>query len=65
MVSRLAFETLVRFAVVHQVPDAVHRVFENRSGCEHDHPNCRIDKRNDADSRYETGDLSSEAEVFE
>ena len=65
MVMRLAFETLVRLAVVEQVADTVHRVFEDRSGGKHDHPNCRINKGNDVESRYESGDLSSEAEVFE
>ena len=65
MVIRLAFETLIRPAVVEQITDAVHRVFENRSGGKYDHPNCRIDKGNDVEGGYEAGDLTSEAEIFE
>ncbi len=65
MVCRSAFETLVRLAVVEQIADAVYRVFENRSGGKDDDTDLWINKGNDVESRYEAGDLSSEAEVFE
>jgi hypothetical protein len=65
MPCRSAFETLVRLAVVEQIADTVHRVFEDRSGGKDDHSDLWINKGNDVESRYEAGDLSSEAEVFE
>ena len=58
-------EALVRLAVVEQVTDAVHHVLENRSGGKDDDTDGCIDKGNDVESGYESGDLSSEAEVFE
>ena len=65
MVIRSAFETLVRLTVVQQIADTVHRVFQNRSGGKYDHSDLWINKGNDVESRYEAGDLTSEAEVFE
>ncbi len=65
MVRQSAIETLVRLAVVKQIADAVHRVFENRGCGKDDHSDLWINKGNDVESRYEAGDLTSEAEVFE
>ncbi len=65
MVRQSAIETLVWLAVVEQIADAVYRVFEDRSGGKDDHSDLWINKGNDVESRYEAGDLSSEAEVFE
>jgi hypothetical protein len=62
---RSAFETLVRLAVVEQIADAVHHVFENRSGGKDDDTDLWINKWNDVESRNKSGDLSSEAEIFE
>jgi hypothetical protein len=62
---RSAFETLVRLAVVEQIADAVYRVLENRSSGKYDHSDLWINKGNDVDGGYESGDLTSEAEVFE
>lgn len=65
MVIRLAFETLIRLAIVEQVTDTVHRVFENRSCGKYDHSDLWIHEWNDIQSRNETSNFSSEAEVFE
>ncbi len=65
MVRRSAFKTLVRLSVIEQIADAVYRVLENRSCRKHDHSDFWINKGNDVESRYEAGDLTSEAEVFE
>jgi hypothetical protein len=53
MVLRSAFETLVRLAVVEQIADAVHRVFENRSSGKSDHSDFWIHEWDDVESRYE------------
>jgi hypothetical protein len=65
MVRRSAFETLVRLAVVEQVTDAVCRVLEQGCRSKDDDANGWIDKRNDVESRYEAGNFSGEAEIFE
>ena len=65
MELRSAFETLIRLAVVEQIADAVHRAFENRSSGEYDHSDFWIHEWDDIESRYESRDLASEAEVFE
>jgi hypothetical protein len=57
-------EALVRLAIVEQVTDAVCRVLEQGCRSKDDDANGWIDKRNGIESRYESGDLSSEAEVF-
>ena len=65
MVSRSAFEALVRFAIIEYVPDAVHRIFENRGCGKYDHSDLWVYKWNYVESRDETSNFSSEAEVFE
>ena len=65
MVRRSALEALVWLAVVEQISDAVHRVFENRGGGKHDHSDLWVNKGNDVECRYESGDLTSKAEIFE
>jgi len=52
MVIRLAFETLIRPAVVEQITDAVYRVFENRGCGKYDHPDLWIHKGNDVVSQF-------------
>jgi hypothetical protein len=64
MEIRSAFETLVRLAVVEQIADAVHRVLKNGSGGKYDHSDLWIHEWDDIESRYEAGELVSEAEVF-
>ncbi len=58
-------EALVRLTVVEQVTDAVHHVFENRSSGEYDHSDLWINKGNDVESGYESGNFSGEADIFE
>ena len=65
MVYRSAFEALVRFAVIEQVADAVHRVLEDRGGGEHDKTDLRVHKGNDVESGDEPGEFPDKAEVFE
>lgn len=65
MELRSAFETLVRFAVVEQIADAVCRILELRCCSKYDQSDLWINKGNGIESRYEAGDLASEAEVFE
>ena len=65
MVCRSAFETLVRLAVVEQVTDAVCRVFEQGCRSKDDDTDLWIDKRDDDESGYESGDFPYIAEIFE
>ena len=65
MVPCSALEALVRLAVVEQVADAVHRVFEDRGGGEDNDTDLRIDERNGAEGSDESGEFPGEAEVFE
>ena len=62
---RSALEAGVRFTVVEQVADAVHRVLE-QGGCGKDNDaHLGVDKRDGSKSGDETGDFPDEAEVFE
>ena len=65
MVFRSAFEALVRFAVIEQVADAVHRVLEDRGGGENDQADLRVHKWNDVESGNKSGEFPDKAEVFE
>jgi len=65
MVCRSAIEAGILFTVIEQVTDAVHRVLEDRSGGEHDHPHLRVHEWNDVEGRNKSGDFPDEAEVFE
>jgi len=65
MVIRLAFETLIWFTIVEQIPDTVHHVFENGGCGKYDHSDLWVYKWNDVESRNKASNFSSEAEVFE
>ena len=62
---RSNLEAGVRFAVVEQVTDAIHRVLEQRGGGKDDHPDDWIDERDHLKGGNESGELPDEAEVFE
>ena len=58
-------EAHVRLAVVEQVTDAVNRVLEQRCRSKGDDTDLWIDKRDDVESGYESGDFPYIAEIFE
>jgi len=55
-------EALVRLTVVEQVTDAVCRVLEQGCRSKDDDTDRWIDKRDDVESGYESGNFSGEAE---
>ncbi len=65
MVRRSAFETLVRLAIVEQIPDTVNRVLEQRCHSKDDDTDLWINKWNDVESGYESGDFPYRAEIVE
>jgi len=54
---RSGLKALVRLAVVHQVSDAVHRVLEERGGCEYENSDRWIDEWDDVEGGNKSGDF--------